>query len=65
MSLCPFIFEAKSQIQSLGKILVRGNNYCVQECLSYTMILRKLTQILSWCASAAVKDFSEMLWETD
>ena len=30
-----------------------------------TTILRKLTQILSWCASAAVKDFSGMLCETD
>ena len=28
-------------------------------------ILRKLTQIWSWCASAAVKDFSGMLCETD
>ena len=32
---------------------------------SFTTILRKLTQILSWCASAAVKDFSGMLCETD
>ena len=32
---------------------------------TYTMILRKLTQILSWCASATVKDFSGMLCETD
>ena len=32
---------------------------------SNTMILRSLTQILSWCASAAVKDFSGMLCETD
>ena len=30
-----------------------------------TMILRSLTQILSCCASAAVKDFSGMLCETD
>ena len=28
-------------------------------------ILHKLTQILSWCASSAVKDFSGMLCETD
>ena len=32
---------------------------------SVTTILSKLTQILSWCASAAVKDFSGMLCETD
>ena len=30
-----------------------------------TTILRKLTQILSWCASATVKDISGMLCETD
>ena len=29
------------------------------------MILRKLTQILSWCASAAVKDFSGIWCEAD
>ena len=33
--------------------------------LPCTTILRKLTQILSWRASAAVKDFSGMLCETD
>ena len=30
-----------------------------------TTILRKLTQILSWCAFAAVKNFSRILDETD
>ena len=32
---------------------------------SFTRILGSLTQILSWCASAAVKDFSGRLCETD
>ena len=31
----------------------------------FTTILRSLTQILSWCASPALKDFSGMLCETD
>ena len=48
------------------------NVSCFPDCfilgeasLRCTTILRKLTQILIWCASAAVKDFSGMLCKTD
>ena len=48
-----------------GPIYAERPLVCSSAELALTTILRKLTQILSWCASAAVKDFSGMLCETD